>query len=398
MADQKRDYYDVLGVSKTATEQEIKAAYKKMAIKYHPDRQSGKSDAEKQEAEAKFKEAAEAYDVLHDPQKRQRYDQFGFAGVGGAEGSYQNMSMDDIFSQFGDIFSDLFGGGASFGGFGFGGGFGGGRGGRKPQHRGGDLRLKVRLTLKECATGVTKKFKVRKKVTCSHCHGSGSENGSGDTQQCSTCHGSGYVIRSQRSILGMMQTQSVCPDCQGEGTIIKNKCHLCGGTGITSGDEVVEVNIPAGVADGMVLNVPGKGDAAIHGGVPGDIQVFIEVERDKNFVRHDNDLLYNLIIDVPTAILGGSVDVPTLDGKVKVKIDPGTQPGKVLRIRGKGMPAVQGYGYGNGDIIVNVNVYIPETLTRDEREALERMRNSDSFKPSQSAKTGFFNRFKQMFD
>ena len=401
MAEQKRDYYEVLGVAKTASEQEIKAAYKKMAIKYHPDRQAGKSDAEKKEAEARFKEAAEAYDVLHDPQKRQRYDQFGFAGVGGAAGGgYQNMSMDDIFSQFGDIFSDLFGGGASFGGFSGGFGFGGGgsRGGRKPQHRGGDLRLKVRLTLKECATGVTKKFKVRKKVTCTHCHGSGAENGSGDMQMCSTCHGSGYVIRSQRSILGMMQTQSVCPDCQGEGSIIKNKCHLCGGTGVTTGDEVVEVKIPAGVADGMVLNVPGKGDAAVHSGVPGDIQVFIEVEQDKDFVRQDSDLIYNLLIDVPTAILGGSVEVPTLDGKVKLKIDPGTQPGKVLRLRGKGLPAVQGYGYGNGDIIVNVAVYIPETLSREEREAVERLRQSDNFRPNQSTKSRIFNRFKQMFE
>ena len=401
MAEQKRDYYEVLGVAKTASEQEIKAAYKKMAIKYHPDRQAGKSDAEKKEAEARFKEAAEAYDVLHDPQKRQRYDQFGFAGVGGAAGGgYQNMSMDDIFSQFGDIFSDLFGGGASFGGFSGGFGFGGGgsRGGRKPQHRGGDLRLKVRLTLKECATGVTKKFKVRKKVTCTHCHGSGAENGSGDMQMCSTCHGSGYVIRSQRSILGMMQTQSVCPDCQGEGSIIKNKCHLCGGTGVTTGDEVVEVKIPAGVADDMVLNVPGKGDAAVHSGVPGDIQVFIEVEQDKDFVRQDSDLIYNLLIDVPTAILGGSVEVPTLDGKVKLKIDPGTQPGKVLRLRGKGLPAVQGYGYGNGDIIVNVAVYIPETLSREEREAVERLRQSDNFRPNQSTKSRIFNRFKQMFE
>ena len=404
MAEQKRDYYEVLGVAKNATEQEIKAAYKKMAIKYHPDRQGDKSEAEKKEAEAKFKEAAEAYDVLHDPQKRQRYDQFGFAGVGGAGSSYQNMSMDDIFSQFGDIFSDLFGGGASFGGgfnpFGsaFGGGFGGGRGQRKPQHKGGDLRLKVRLSLKECATGVTKKFKVKKKVTCNHCHGSGTENGSGDTQTCPTCHGTGYVLRQQRSVFGMMQTQSVCPDCQGEGTIIKNKCHLCGGTGVTTGEEVVEVKIPAGVQDGMVLNVPGKGDAAIHNGIPGDIQVFIEVEKDKDFVRQDNDIIYNLLIDVPTAILGGSVEVPTLDGKVKLKIEPGTQPGKVLRLRGKGLPALQGYGYGNGDQIVNVSVYIPETLSRDEKEAVEKMRTSDNFQPSQSTKSKFFNRFMQMFD
>lgn len=401
MSEQKRDYYEVLGVAKNATEQEIKAAYKKMAIKYHPDRQGDKSEAEKKEAEAKFKEAAEAYDVLHDPQKRQRYDQFGFAGVGGAGGfDGQGMSMDDIFSQFGDIFSDLFGGGTSFGG-GFGGGFGGfgGRAGaRRQQHRGGDLRLKVRLTLKECATGVTKKFKVRKKVTCSHCHGSGAENGKGDTQTCQTCHGNGYVLRSQRSVFGMMQTQSVCPDCQGEGQIIKNKCHQCGGTGVQSGDEVVEVKIPAGVQDGMVLNVPGKGDAAIHNGVPGDIQVFIEVEQDKDFVRQDNDLIYNLLIDVPTAVLGGQVEVPTLDGKVMIKIDPGTQPGKVLRLRGKGLPALQSYGYGNGDLIVNVSVYIPETLSREEREAFERMRESDSMKPSQSVRQRLFNHFKKLFE
>ena len=400
MADQKRDYYEVLGVAKTATEQEIKAAYKKMAIKYHPDRQGDKSEAEKKEAEATFKEAAEAYDVLHDPQKRQRYDQFGFAGVGGAAGGgYQNMSMDDIFSQFGDIFSDLFGGGASFSSFGGGFGFGGGgRGQRKPQHRGGDLRLKVRLTLKECATGVTKKFKVRKKVTCTHCHGTGAENGTGDKQTCSTCHGAGYVLRSQRSVFGMMQTQSVCPDCGGEGTIIKNKCHLCGGTGVTTGDEVVEVKIPAGVQDGMVLTVNGKGDAAIHGGIPGDIQVFIEVEQDKDFIRQDNDLIYNLLIDVPTAALGGSVEVPTLDGKVKLKIEPGTQPGKVLRLRGKGLPFLQGYGYGNGDLIVNISVYIPQTLTREEKQALEKMQQSDNFRPNQSAKSSIFNRFKQMFE
>ena len=398
--DQKRDYYEVLGVAKNATEQEIKAAYKKMAIKYHPDRQGDKSEAEKKEAEAKFKEAAEAYDVLHDPQKRQRYDQFGFAGVGGAAGGgYQNMSMDDIFSQFGDIFSDLFGGGASFGGgFGFGSGFGGSRGQRKPQHRGGDLRLKVRLTLNECATGVTKKFKERKKVTCNHCHGSGTENGSGDTQTCNTCHGTGYVLRSQRSVFGMMQTQSVCPDCQGEGSIIKNKCHLCGGTGVTTGDEVVEVKIPAGVQDGMVLTVPGKGDAAIRNGVPGDIQVFIEVEENKDFIRQGNDLIYNLLLDLPTAVLGGNVEIPTLNGKVKLKIDAGTQPGKVLRLRGKGLPAVQGYGYGTGDLIVNVSVYVPETLSRDEREAFEKMRKSDNFTPNQSTKSKLFNRFKQMFD
>ena len=391
MAENKRDYYDVLGVGKTATDDEIKKAYKKMAIKYHPDRNPGDK-----EAEAKFKEAAEAYDVLHDPQKRQRYDQFGFSGLGGANGfSGGGMSMDDIFSMFGDIFGGRGGFGGDFGDF-FG-GFGGSRQGAK-QHHGADLRLKVRLTLKECATGVTKKFKVKKKVTCAHCHGTGSEGGNNDNTTCQTCHGSGYVLKSRQTMLGVMQTQSVCPTCGGEGTIIKNKCTYCGGTGLTNGDEVVEVKIPAGVADGMVVNVPGKGNAAMHNGVPGDIQVYIEVEPDNEFVRQDNNLIYNLLIDVPTAILGGSVEVPTIDGRVKVKIAPGTQPGKVLRLRGKGLPSVQGYGYGVGDEIINVSVYIPEAISRDEREALERMQKSDNFKPSASTRSSFFNRFRQMFD
>ena len=199
-------------------------------------------------------------------------------------------------------------------------------------------------------------------------------------------------------MLGMMQTQSPCPTCSGEGTVIKNKCRQCAGTGVENGEEVVEVKIPAGVADGMVVNVPGKGNAAIHNGVPGNIQVYIEVEADNNFVRQDNNLIYNLLIDVPTAILGGSVEVPTIDGRVKVKIAPGTQPGKVLRLRGKGLPAVQGYGYGVGDEIINISVYIPEAVSREEREALERMQQSDNFKPSASTRNSFFNRFKQMFD
>ena len=310
----KRDYYEVLGVTKNASDDEIKKAYKKMAIKYHPDRNPGDK-----EAEEKFKEAAEAYDVLRDPQKRARYDQFGPEGVNGAGGfGGQSMNMDDIFSMFGDIF-----GGHGFGGFG--GGFGGGGRARKPQFRGGDLRLKVRLNLQEIATGVTKKFKVKKKVTCTHCHGSGAE-GAGATEQCPTCHGSGYVVKTQQSIFGMMQTQSVCPTCGGEGTVIKNKCKTCGGEGVVNGEEVIEVKIPAGVADGMVVNVPGKGHAARRGGVPGDIQVYIEEEPSNELLREDNNLIYNLLLDVPTAALGGSAEIPTIDGKVKIKIDPGTQP------------------------------------------------------------------------
>ncbi|MBP3472245.1 MAG: molecular chaperone DnaJ [Paraprevotella sp.] len=382
---EKRDYYEVLGIDKNASDAEIKRAYKKKAIQYHPDRNPDDKDAE-----AKFKEAAEAYDVLRDPQKRARYDQFGHAGLEGAAGfggAGQGMNMDDIFSMFGDIF----GGHAGFGGFG-----GGGRA-RKPQYRGGDLRLKVRLNYQEIATGVTKKFKVKKKVTCNHCHGSGAE-GSGATETCPTCHGSGVVTRTQQSIFGMMQTQSPCPTCGGEGTIIKNKCKECHGEGVVDGEEIIEIKIPAGVADGMIVNVPGKGHAARRGGVPGDIQVYIEEEPHKELLREDNNLIYNLLLDVPTAALGGSVEIPTIDSKVRIKIEPGTQPGKVVRLRGKGLPAVQGYGYGTGDLIVNISVYIPETLSKEEKKALEEMQKSDNFAPNQSIKDKIFNKFKSYFE
>ncbi len=380
----KRDYYEVLGVSKNASDDEIKKAYKKMAIKYHPDR-----NPDNKEAEEKFKEAAEAYDVLRDPQKRARYDQFGHEAVNGAGGfGGASMNMDDIFSMFGDIF----GGHSGFGGFG-----GGGGRARKPQYRGGDLRLKVRMNLQEVSTGVTKKFKVKKKVTCTHCHGSGAE-GSGATESCPTCHGSGYVVKTQQSIFGMMQTQGVCPTCNGEGTIIKNKCKVCGGDGVVNGEEVIEVKIPAGVADGMVVNVPGKGHAAKRNGVPGDIQVFVEEEPNKELLREDNNLIYNLLLDVPTAVLGGDAEIPTIDGRVKIKIEQGTQPGKVVRLRGKGLPAVQGYGYGTGDLIVNMSVYIPETLNKDERKAFEEMKKSDSFTPSTSVKEKIFKKFRSYFE
>jgi len=381
----KRDYYEVLGVEKGASEDEIKKAYRKIAIKYHPDRNPGNK-----EAEEKFKEAAEAYDVLHDAQKRQQYDQFGFEGLqgGGFGGFSGGMNMDDIFSMFGDIF----GGRAS--GFG---GFGGGGQRRAPQYRGSDLRLKVTLTLAEIATGVTKKFKVRKDVACSHCHGSGAEAGSG-SETCPTCHGSGVVTHTTQSLFGMMQTQSVCPTCHGEGKVIRNKCHHCGGTGIEKGEEVVEIKIPAGVAEGMVVNVPGKGNAGQHNGVNGDIQVFIEEEENKTFVRDGNDVVYNLLLDFPTAALGGEVEIPTIDGsRVKMKIDSGTQPGKSLRLRGKGLPAVQGYGSSRGDLVVNISVYVPKTLSRDEREAIARFAESDNFKGDAATKQSIFQRFKSYF-
>ena len=386
---EKRDYYEVLEVSRSASVDEIKKAYRKLAIKYHPDRNPG--DAE---AEAKFKEAAEAYDVLHDPQKRQQYDQFGFDAPGGGFGGGNpfggagGFSMDDIFSMFGDIFG---GHGGGFGGF-------GGGGQQAPKYRGSDLRLKVRLSLQEVATGVTKKFKVRKDVTCEHCHGTGAEGGSG-TETCPNCHGSGVEIRTQQSMFGMIQTQTACHVCGGEGTIIKNKCTHCQGEGVVKGEEVVEINIPAGVAEGMVVNVPGKGNAGKHNGVTGNIQVYIEEEPNETFVRDGQNVIYNLLLDFPTAVLGGQVEIPTIDGSnVKIKIEPGTQPGKTLRLRGKGLPAVQGYGTGVGDLVVHISIYVPKELTKSEKKAIEELRDSENFRGDKNTKRSIFENFKKLFN
>ena len=384
----KRDYYEVLGVSKNATDDEIKKAYRKIAIKNHPDRNPGDKQAEE-----RFKEAAEAYDVLHDPQKRQQYDQFGFDAPGGGFGGFGQgggFSTDDIFSMFGDIF----GGHGGFGGFG--GGFGGG--GRAPQYRGSDLRIKVTLSLQEIATGTTKKFKVKKDVPCPDCNGSGAEPGT-SAETCTKCGGSGVVMKTMRTMLGIMQTQAECPECHGEGKVIKHKCAKCGGTGVVKGDEVVEVKIPAGVAEGMVVNVPGKGNAGPHNGVCGDIQVYIAEEPNDTFVRDGNDVIYNLLLDIPTAVLGGTVEIPTIDGsKVKIKIEPGTQPGKTLRLRGKGLPAVQGYGHGTGDLVVNISVFIPKTLTKEEHKAIESLRGNDNFKGDKETKQSIFEKFKNYFN
>ena len=386
---EKRDYYEVLGVEKNASADEIKKAYRKKAIQYHPDRNPGDK-----EAEEKFKEAAEAYDVLSNPDKRARYDQFGHAGMSGAAGNGGpfggfggGMSMDDIFSMFGDIF----GGHSGFGGFS---GFGGG-GSQQRRFRGSDLRVKVKLTLKEISTGVEKKFKLKKYVSCPHCHGSGAE-GSGGVETCPTCKGTGSVIRNQQTILGTMQTRTTCPTCGGEGHIIKNKCKECGGEGIVYGEEVVTVKIPKGVAEGMQLSMSGKGNAGKHNGVPGDLLILIEEEADKELIRDENDLIYNLLLSFPTAALGGAVEIPTIDGRVKVKIEPGTQPGKVLRLRGKGLPSVN--GYGTGDLLVNVSVYVPEALSKDEKKALEEMDKSDNFKPNTSIKEKIFRKFKTLFE
>ena len=386
----KRDYYEVLGIDKNASEDEIKKAYRKLAIKYHPDR-----NPDSKEAEEKFKEAAEAYDVLHDPQKRQQYDQFGFnapgAGGFGGFGESGGFSMDDIFSMFGDVL----GGHGGFGGFS---GFGGEGSRQRPQYRGSDLRLKVKLSLQEIATGVTKKFKVKKDVTCTHCHGSGAENGS-QSETCPTCHGSGVVVKTVRTMLGMMQTQTECPTCHGEGTVIKDKCHQCHGTGVVKGEEIVEIKIPAGVAEGMVVNVPGKGNAGQRNGISGNIQVYIEEEENDTFIRDGQDIVYNLLLDFPTAALGGDVEIPTLEGtRVRIKIDAGTQPGKTLRLRGKGLPAVQGYGSGKGDLVVHISVFVPKTLSREEKNMLENLRNNDNFKGDNVTKRSIFKKFRNYFD
>ena len=381
----KRDYYEVLGVERNASANDIKKAYRKLAIQYHPDKNPGDK-----EAEEKFKEAAEAYSVLSDADKKARYDQFGFEGVSGAGGgggfSGAGMDMNDIFSMFGDIF----GGRGGFGGFG---GFGGGSAGPQ-KHRGSDLRVKAKLTLQEIANGTIKKFKLKKYVPCTHCSGSGANGNAYET--CPECKGTGRVVRTQQSFFGMMRSEVACPHCHGEGKIIKDKCHHCHGEGIVLGEEVVEVQIPAGVVEGMQLSMRGKGNAGKRNGVNGDLLIVIEEEKHPELIRDENDLIYSLLLDIPTATLGGFAEIPTIDGKAKVTIDPGTQPGKVLRLRGKGLPSLN--GYGKGDIVVNISVYIPETLSKEEKKTIEIFRDSDNFKPTESVKEKIFRRFKSFFD
>ena len=388
---EKRDYYEVLGVAKTATADELKKAYRKKAIQYHPDRQGDKSEAEKKEAEEMFKEAAEAYEVLSDPDKRARYDQFGHAGMGGqggfGGGFGGGMSMEDIFSHFGDIF------GGGFGGFG---GFGGGgrRGTRRRQNVGDDLRITVKVTLQDVAHGVTKKIKIPRNAECEDCKGTGAKNGT-DFTTCSACNGTGTQVRTQQTMFGMMQSEVVCPQCHGNGRTINNKCDKCGGEGVKKVEQVISINIPAGVADGNILRVQGKGNAPRFGGVSGDLHVVISEEKDPELIREDNNIFYNLMIDFPTAVFGGKVEVPTIDGMVRVTIDPGTQPGKVLRLKGKGLPSPN--YYGTGDQYINISVYIPETLNKEEREAIEKLRDSENIKPTEEKKKSIFQRMRDFF-
>ena len=379
----KRDYYEILGIAKSASDDEIKKAYRKMAIKYHPDK-----NPDDKKAEEKFKEAAEAYEILSNPEKRQRYNQFGHAGVGssaasgGGGGFGGGMNMDDIFSQFGDIFG--------------GGGFGGGqRGGSRRVMRGSNLRVKVKLNLQEIAKGVEKKLKVNKFVSCHTCNGSGAKNGQFDT--CKLCHGTGVQTRTQQTFLGAMQTQTTCSGCNGEGKIVKDKCNTCHGDGIVREEEVISINIPAGVAEGMQLSVSGKGNAAPRGGINGDLLVLIEEEEHPELKRDGSNLFYDSYVNFADAALGTSVEIPTVDGKVKIKIDAGTQSGKVLRLKGKGLPDIN--SYGTGDLLVNINVWTPQNLTAEEKKALEVLKNSKNFAPNPNRKEkGFFDRMKEYFE
>ncbi len=377
----KRDYYEVLGLSRDAAEGDIKKAYRQMALKYHPDKNPGNK-----EAEDKFKEAAEAYEILSDTEKRSRYNQFGHQGVGG-NGGY-GMNMEDIFSQFGDVFGNhnpfesFFGGNSS--------------GGRRYVNRGSNLRIKVKLTLEEIANGVEKKLKVNKKISCNSCSGTGAQNGS-SFSKCGTCNGSGQVRRVTNTILGQMQTSSTCPTCQGEGQTITNKCKTCHGQGTMPGEEVISIKIPPGVGEGMQITVSGKGNAAERGGVPGDLLIVIEELEDANLKRDGNNLHYDLYVSIPDAALGTSLEVPTVDGKAKIKIEPGTQPGKVLRLKAKGLPQLN--SHFRGDLLININVWTPQTLTSEEKKIMEKLKTSENFAPHPGkGDKSFFEKMKEYFN
>jgi len=382
----KRDYYEVLGVSKDATKNEIKKAYRKQALKFHPDKNPGDNSAEE-----KFKEAAEAYEILQDDQKKSRYDRFGHAGVSGAGSGFSGggMTVEDIFSQFGDIFGGGFGG---FGGFS---GFGNSRTAERTI-KGSNLRVKVKLSLKEIATGVEKKIKVNKYIACKKCNGTGAANGTA-YNTCSTCHGAGQVTRISNTFLGQVQTSSICPSCNGQGKTISEKCTECHGEGVIRDDEVIKISIPTGVGKGMQMTVSGKGNAARRGGINGDLIVIIDEAKHPDLVRDGNDLMYSLYLSIAEAALGTQIEIPTIEGKVKIKIDPGTQPGKILRLRGKGIPDVN--GYGKGDLLVTISVWIPKNLTNEEKRILTKLNESENFtpKPSSSDKN-FFEKMRGFFD
>lgn len=397
MAENKRDYYDVLGVGHDATNDEIKKAYRKMAIKYHPDKNPGDKVAEE-----KFKEAAEAYDVLSDAEKRQKYDQFGHnmgpqmgaggfggGGFGGFGGFHTGgFSMEDIFAQFGDIFGDVGGQSSGFGGAQYG-------RPRKRVNKGSDLRITVKVTLKDIYTGVTKKLKIPRYVACEACNGTGAKDGT-SFHTCERCHGSGVVDTVQQTPFGNIRSQSVCSACNGEGKVISEACPHCNGTGVEKKSEIIEFNIPPGVEDGMQLTIRGKGNAPRNGGINGDLIVVIQEEKDPNLIRDGKDVIYNLMLDFPIAALGGSAEVPTIEGRARLKIAAGTQPGKVLRLRGKGLPRLN--GGDNGDLLVNVMVYVPENLTDTEKSAIESLQGNPNIVPTENRAKSIFSKLRHIFN
>ncbi len=381
----KRDYYEILGVAKDATPEQIKKAYRQKALKYHPDKNQGDADAE-----SRFKEAAEAYEVLSNQEKKARYDQYGHAGMGnnfGGGGFGGGMSMEDIFSQFGDIFG-------GFGGFG-GGGFSSGRTGRRV-NKGSNLRIKVRMTLEEILHGVEKKIKVNKYKPCVDCKGSGAKDGNA-YHTCQTCNGMGRVTRVTNTFLGQMQTASACPQCSGEGKVITDKCNTCYGNGIVKEEEVINISIPPGVSEGMQLSLSGKGNAAPRGGISGDLIVLIEETPHPKLIRDGSNLLLDHYISFPQAVMGTNIEVPTLEGKARIKIEPGTQGGKVLRLKGKGLPSVN--AYGRGDLLVNINIWTPQEFSKEEKGILEMLDQSENFKPNpKKSDKSFFERMKDVFN
>ena len=386
----KRDYYEVLGVDRSASDDELKKAYRKLAMKYHPDRNKGDADAEK-----KFKEASEAYDVLRDPQKRQRYDQFGHSGMNGGgfggASDFGSADFEDIFSRFSDIFgSDIFGGDP------FGGSRGQSRRRRGTGRPGSDMKLRVELTLEEIAEGTEKTLKVKKHVKCDSCNGTGAET-EADFETCGTCNGVGEVRQVSRTMFGQFVNVQPCPTCNGEGKIIKNRCSECGGEGRIKQDEKIKVNIPSGVANGNYITLRRQGNAGIRGGQPGDLIVLIEEKPHDNFEREGNDIFYDLSLSIPDAILGTEVQVPTLKGKAKVKIEPGTQPGKLLRMKERGIKGLN--NSGTGDQYIRVNIYVPKDLTDEERAHVEALQGEKHFDPSEAKERdkGFFSKIKDVF-
>jgi molecular chaperone DnaJ len=382
----KRDFYEVLGVSKTATQDEIKKAYRKVAMQHHPDRNPGDKSAEE-----KFKEAAEAYEILNDADKKAQYDRFGHnafnQGRGGNGGYGGGMNMDDIFSQFGDIFGD-----DSFGSF-----FGNrSRGGKASGgNRGSNLRVKLKMNFEEMAKGANKTIKIKKYIKCNTCSGSGAKD-KNSVQTCGTCQGSGQVRKVQNTFLGQMQTVTTCPACHGDGTSITAKCNSCKGEGRVYGEETINIDIPAGVQDGMQLSISGKGNIGERGGSFGDLIVQVEEEAHAQLQRDGLNVAFDLYISFPDAVFGTQVEVPTIDGRAKIKIPPGTQSGKIFRLKGKGFPHVN--SYEKGDQLIHVNIWTPQNVSAEEKTMLEKLNASKNFEPNpEKNEKSFFDKVREMF-